>query len=115
MAYNMLIAFEDSPGNPIFDKYLGSANYIDTYWEAVGRKLSLPIVSSITERADSEEGFVIEKDELLSFRHEITKLEEFWKYQDTDIATPEDFYDDLGEIKVGIDNAIVKGLKLLIG
>jgi len=111
----MLIAFNHSPGDPIFDKYLGSAKYIDTYWESVGRELSLPIVSSITERADSEEGFVIEKDDLLSFKHEITKIEEFWKHQDTDIATPDEFYDDLEDIREGIDQAIVKGLKIVIG
>lgn len=115
MAYNILVAFDDSPGDPIFDKYLGSARYIDTYWESVGRRLSLPIVSSITERADSDEGFVIEKDDLLSFKHEVSDIEEFWKHHDSDIATPDEFYDDIRDIKEGIDKAIAKGLRLVIG
>ena len=99
MAYHMLIAFDDTPREPLFDEYLGTATSIDQYWESVGRQLSLSIVSTITDRADSESGFAIEKDDLLSFKNEITKLEEYWKHQNTDSAAPDEFFIQLDEVK----------------
>lgn len=115
MAYHMLVASDDSPGEPLFDEYLGTATSIDQYWESVGRQLSLPIVASITDRADSEMGFAIEKEDLLSFKNEISKLEEYWKNSNTDIAVPDEFFIQLDEIKRGINVAISNSLKLIIG
>lgn len=115
MAYHVLIASNDSSNSPIFDKYLGSANTIDTYWESVGRRISLPIISSITKMADSEDGFVIEKENLVAFKEELIKLEEFWKSSDGDIAVPDNFFNDINDIEDAVNKAITNKLKLMIG
>ncbi|MGD8914905.1 MAG: hypothetical protein PVJ68_19535 [Candidatus Thiodiazotropha sp.] len=115
MAYHVLIACEGLPGKPVFDKYLGTASIVDTYWESVGRRLSLPIISGITERADSEEGFVLEKESLAAFKDELVELEKFWKSADIEIAVPDGFFDDIEEIRKGVEEAITKHLKLMIG
>ncbi len=115
MAYHLLIAYDHLPEKPIFDKYLGTAMSIDVYWESIGRKYSLPIISSITERADSEEGFVIENNDLFTFKKELFTLENYWKHQDTNIEVPDRFFDDIRDVREGVDLAIKNGLKIIIG
>lgn len=115
MAYHMLVANDKTPSEPLVDKYLGTASIIDIYWESIGEKLSLPILSSITEKADSEEGFVLEGDGLVAFKDEIIQLEKYWKTTEVDIGVPEGFFDDIQEIKIGIDKAIENQFKLMIG
>ncbi|MCF6253022.1 MAG: hypothetical protein L3J75_17410 [Methylococcaceae bacterium] len=116
MAYSMLVAFNDQPNNPIFDKFLGSAIKIDTYWESIGIKLSLPIISSLTEKADSEYGFVLEGAELHAFKEEVIQLEKFWRNTtNSEVAPSDEFFDDLVDVKSGIEKAIKHKLKLIIG
>jgi len=114
MAYHILIAHNDSPSNLIFDYCLGSAAVVDLYWESIGRKLKLPLISSITEKADYE-GFVIDENDLLLFKDELDSLAKHWKNDESKIATPEYFFDDIEKIKKAIDEAFGRGLKLVIG
>lgn len=114
MAYHIFVS-EDGEENLVLDKYLGSAVTVDMYWESVGRELSLPIISSITERSDSEGGFVLEGGDLLKFKNEINQLEGFWEKSDSGISVPEYFFSDLAELKSGIDQAFSRNLQLIIG
>jgi len=114
MPYHILIAQNDSPSDLILDYCLGSAEVIDLYWESVGRKLKLPLLSSITEKADYE-GFVIDEKDLLIFKDELDSLARYWKNDQTNIGTPEYFFDDIEKIKNAIDEAFDNGLKLVIG
>lgn len=115
MAYHILISENNSPEDMVFDHYLGSAQSIDFYWEEVGRKLGLSIISSITERADSEDGFVLEGEKLKEFARELVKFEEYWNQQSTTMDLPANFLNDLNSIKIATELAVAKGLKLMIG
>ena len=116
MAYSILVAYDNQPSKPIFDKFLGSATKIDTYWGAVGIKLSLPIISSMLEKADSEDGFALDGEKLLAFKEEVIVLEKYWKNDlDSGIAPSDNFLDDLVDVKSGIEKAIDHKLKFIIG
>ena len=115
MAYHMLIC-NDSPDDDLFlERYLGSATSIDFYWESVGRKLCLPIISAITERADSEEGFVLFAASLIAFKNEMEVFERYWADQSHNTPLPDGFLQGVSEIMDGINNAINKNLTLMIG
>jgi len=121
MAYFILIAPNNFPEeNFILDKYIGSAFLVNLYWESVGIKLSLPIISKITEEADSENGFTCEGNKLLEFKDELDVLYDYWKSIDEceneeKITVGDNFFSDIEEIKNGIDEAFSKELKLVIG
>lgn len=116
MSYSMLVAFDDQPSKPIFDKFLGSATKIDIYWVSVGIKLALPIISSMLEKADSEDGFTLGGEKLHAFKDEVILLEKFWENDpDLEIAPPNAFFDDLVDVKYGIDKAIKHEIKLFMG
>lgn len=115
MAYNILIAESGSSTNLRFDYCLGSAATVDLHWESVGRKLELPLISKITEKADYE-GFVIDKDELLNFEYELILLAKFWKGDGMpSIDVPQNFIDDINEIIKATRNAYEDNLQLIIG
>ncbi len=115
MAYHILISEDNSGGNLIFDHYLGSAKSVEHYWESVGEKLNLKMISLLTEKADSEEGFTICSNDLVEFKVELLKLEEYWAKEDEEQELPENFVENLQLILEAVDKAIAKGLKLMIG
>jgi hypothetical protein len=106
VAYHILID-SDASDDPKFDCYIGSAVSVCIYWERVGRKLGLSIISEITERADSEEGFSISSDALYRFRDELISLEGYWKSGVDVFGTPDGFLERLGEIIAAVDKAIL--------
>ena len=114
MAYHIITTTGSLDDDFLLDRYLGSATTLDFYWESVGRKLNLPIISTITERADSQEGFSLSADGLILFKEEIAILEKYWlnEYSETDL--PNGFIQNLRVIMDGIDNAIAKKLTLMI-
>lgn len=122
MVYHMIIPRNNSsPGDLVFDHVLGSATTMYFYWEAVGCKLWLPIISSLTESADSEDGFVLEGERLEEFAKELVKLEEYWTQQSIApdprkniLDLPEDFLSNLNSIKIATELAISRDLKIMI-
>ena len=115
MAYNILITKNSSPDELFLDHYLGSAQTIQFYWESVGERLGLPILSSLTEIADSEEGFVLVSDKLVQFRDELLILEGYWLKESVNSDLPENFLRYLRVIIAATENAISEGLMLMIG
>jgi len=114
MAYNIFI-FGDSPSDePILDFFLGTAGTIDIYWESVGRKLNLPIISTLTERADCEQGLALSADTLVLFKNEVAQLASYWTKGDPKVGVPEDFFQRINVLMDGINYAIDKGLELII-
>ncbi|MGW8393123.1 hypothetical protein [Pseudoduganella sp. HUAS MS19] len=114
MAYHMFIPKGSSLDDVVFDHYLGSAYTLDLYWESVGRRLGLPIISSITERADSEDGFLLTGSELLDFKKELIQLDQFWKNDVSNVGTPEDFSSNLAKMISALDHAVVNGYSLYV-
>ena len=113
MAYHILIE-SDVSDDAKFDCYIGSAVSVYIYWESVGRKLGLSIISEITEKADSEEEFSISSDALLGFRDELISLEGYWKSGVDVFGVPDGFLEKLGEIIAAVDKAIVHGASVYI-
>lgn len=113
MAYHMFIPKGNS-GEMLLDYYLGSASTINLYWESVGRELHLPKISSMTEMADYEAGFMLEGGQLLEFKNELIQLEGFWKNNVSDVGVPESFLRDMARIIQAIDVAIQTGERLYI-
>lgn len=111
----MLIAKDSSSEDLLLDHYLGSARSIEFYWESVGQKLKLPIISTLTERADSEEGFVLHSEKLALFKKELELFEEYWINECINSDIPENFLQGIKVIITGVDNAINNELKLMIG
>jgi hypothetical protein len=117
MAYHMVVAPDATPTELIFDKHMGSGTTLGLYWEDVGRKLSLPIISYITDTADSESGFILAGPELVAFREEIDELEKYWRAQGRvpgRLSVPDDVFDNLDEVREGITLAIERGCKVSI-
>lgn len=114
MAYNIFIFGESPSDEPILDFFLGTAGTIDIYWESVGRKLNLPIISTLTENADFEQGLILSSDNLVLFRNEVEQLEKYWTDGDPKVGVPEDYFQRINELKDGISYAIDHGLELMI-
>ena len=114
MPYHLLVA-DGKKTAPLLDQYLGSALTLEIYWESVGRKRSLPIIASITERADSQEGFVLEADELQAFRRELVELRQYWQPGDDRYAPPETLLQTIGNIEDALTGAAPGGLTVYIG
>ena len=115
MPYYILIKSKLEPKSLLLDKVLGSAFFVETYWESVGRKLNLPIISSITNKADSENGFVLEGDSLLKFKQELKKLDAYWLSQDKEVVAPESFFVDIDEVRSIINTTGFEKIQLIIG
>lgn len=115
MAYHIFTSDENLKNNRSLDQYLGSAVSIDFYWESVGRRLNLPIIASITEKADSENGFVLQGNDLNNFKSEIEILEKFWIHENTKKNIYSDFLENIKIIKEGINRAIFNKATLMIG
>lgn len=115
MAYHIFVPKDGSFDELRFDRYLGSAVTIDLYWESVGRKLGLEIISTLTLRADSEDGLVLSGDELVKFSRELNAFEKYWNSLIEVIGTPENFMKSIGEIIVAVDEAIADGDSLYVG
>ena len=115
MAYHMLIPSKSPADNLLLDRYLGSAVSVDFYWESVGRKLNLPIISSLTEKADSEEGLALSAESLVLFKKEIQAFEKYWIDESSNTSLPDDFLQGIRIISEGVDNAIDNGLTLMVG
>ena len=114
MAYHIFSYASQSSNDLAFDRYLGSAVSVEFYWESVGRELKLPIISSLTERADSEEGFSISSSDLVRFKNELTALEIYWKEKSLTMELPNDFLQGIRSIATAIDVAIADGLTVMI-
>lgn len=115
MAYHIFTSDGVSHENPLFDRYLGSAVTINFYWESVGRKLNLPLIASLTERADSEEGFVLAADGVVAFKSELETFEKYWIEESSSENLPENFLENIRIIKEGVNAAIRNGLTLMVG
>jgi hypothetical protein len=115
MAYHIFVSDGISYNNRFMDEYLGSAVSVDFYWESAGRILNLPIISNITERADSEDGFVLRDKEIIAFKNEIDVLERYWINESSKRPLPNDFLTRIRIIKEGVSKAIADGLTLMIG
>lgn len=115
MAYNLLIARSPSSIEFQFDHYLGSAISVHHYWESVGRKLDLPIISSITENADSEEGLVLAQESLKNFRCETEVLYRYWLARSVDNELPEGFLEGIVSILNATSEAIENDMMVIIG
>lgn len=114
MPYHILISDEKQGDKVLLDRLLGSAVVVDFYWESIGRELNLPLISSIMERADSEEGFSLTNGELLSFRDELDIFEAHWRKGVPEKGVPDGFFEGLGEIRKGIESAIKLDCTLFI-
>lgn len=115
MAYHIFSSRVAPQEERFLDLYLGSAVTIDFYWESVGRKLNLPLISSLTERADSDDGFVLLADELVGFGNEIKIFEKYWSDENLTGSLPDDFLEKVKIIKEGIDFAVANGLSVMVG
>jgi len=115
MAYHIFIHDSSSPNKLLLDLYLGSAATIDTYWESIGRKLELPIISAFTERADFEEGLALIGDDLVLFGKEMNIFEKYWKNESCDIDLPDGFLINLRKIIEQTEYAASRGLTVMIG
>ena len=114
MAYHIFTDNNSSPNDLSLDMYLGSATTLDRYWEAVGRELSLPVISALTEKADSEEGLSLRCDDLIQFKNEIDLLDRYWRSQSSADDLPNDFLANLRTINEQVDRAIVCGATVMI-
>jgi hypothetical protein len=112
--YHILVPDPKSPGNPIFDHYLGSGVTIAYYWESIGEKLGLHIISSLTKRAESEEDQSIASDELKSFREELEKFQEYWTREGESRELPQNFLDGIRDIIAATDSAIRSGFAIVL-
>lgn len=115
MAYHIFIHTDSSSNNALFDLYLGSASTMDLYWESIGRKLELPIISNMTERADSEEGLSLFGNDLVLFKNEMNIFERYWIDENSNIDLPDGFLTNLRKIIEQTELAINRGLTLMIG
>jgi len=115
MSYSLLVANDSLPSEPIFDIYIGSAMHMQTYWESVAEEVGLPIISSISDRADSEEGFVLENKSLIEFKNELVRLIEYWRKGNTMIAVPDGFFENLNNVIDALNYAMTDELKVYIG
>ena len=115
MAYHIFIHDDLSPDKLLLDLYLGSATTIDMYWESIGRKLELPIISALTEKADSEEGLSLSGDDLILFVNEMSIFEKYWINESSNIDLPDGFLTNLRKIIEQTEYATSRGLTLMIG
>lgn len=115
MAYHIFTSDGIAKNNFVLDQYLGSAVNVDFYWESVGRRLNLPIICSITEKTDSEDGFVLRGNGLNNLQSEIEILEKFWINENTGKNIYNDFLEHIKIIEEGIQKAISDELTLIIG
>ena len=132
----MIIKDRLNPNEPVLDKVLGSGVFVGIYWESVARNLNLPIISSMFDRAESENGFSIEGETLIKFEIELKKLYLYWseksknsneiitaeesiekiQFEEYDrIVAGEKFLNDLEEIQKAVNFACLKKLKLVVG
>ena len=103
------------PNTPLFfDHFLGSAFSVAFYWETAGRELNLPIISSLTERADSEKGLTLSSDDLLLFRNELNIFENHWITKSSHMELPDGFIRGIREINIAINVAISNKLTLMV-
>ncbi|CUI03417.1 hypothetical protein BN2497_1611 [Janthinobacterium sp. CG23_2] len=114
MAYHIFTSHGIDSGIFFLDEYLGSAVSVDFYWESVGRKLNLPIISSLTASADYDDGFTLFGDDLVAFKNEIDVFEKYWIEESEKKHLPKDFLERVKIIKEGVGKAIVDGLTLMI-
>ncbi|HEX8615129.1 MAG TPA: hypothetical protein VF800_27930 [Telluria sp.] len=114
MAYHIFSARVAPQEDRFLDLYLGSAVTIDFYWESVGRKLGLPLISSLTERADSDDGFVLIADELVRFGNELKIFEKYWSDENVRDSLPDEFLEKVKIIMEGIDFAVANGLPVMV-
>ena len=114
MAYHIFMGV-GSPGNEAdFNIYLGSAITLHEYWESVGYKLGLPIISEITENADSEDGLVLSGVDLESFRNEMVIFEKYWIDKSSTESLPDRLLLNIKKIIQQSDYAYSLGLDLMI-
>lgn len=115
MGYHILTTNDSSDDDFLLDRFLGSATTLDLYWESIGRKLNLPLIASITEKADSEEGgFVLSGTSLILFKEEMAIFEKYWLNECPEDHLPSGFLQNLRLIMDGINNAIDNNLTLMI-
>jgi len=117
MPYHIVVESDNLSEEPVFERLLGSAKTLDAYWEEIARLLSLPIIASMMERADSENGFMLDGEDVGVFKRELEMLERFWKSNGGvygGLGVPENFFDSLAEIRRGVDLAIESGLKVRV-
>ena len=114
LAYHIFISTSLTNCDFTFDCYLGSARSVDFYWESIGRKLSLPIIASLTERADSEQGLSIFSNELIIFRNELEVFELYWIEKSITMDLPERFLQKIREIILATNAAVLNGLVLTV-
>lgn len=115
MAYHLLIAKSPSSIKFQFEHFLGSAVSVQHYWESVGQKLNLPIISSITEKADSEAGLVLAQEKLKDFRCETEVLYRYWLVQSADNELPDSFLEGIVSILDATIVAIENNMVVIIG
>lgn len=99
---------------PAFECYLGSAVGVTVNWVMTGDRLNLPIISSLTERAESEVDSGMSLDELLLFRDELVVFERYWTERNLHSGAPDGLLRNVRDIRVATDFAIANGLTLMI-
>jgi hypothetical protein len=117
MPYHIVIGSENPSEEPVFERLLGSAKTLDAYWEEIARLLSLPTIVSMMDRADSENGFILDGEDVGVFKRELEMLEHFWKSNGgvyCGLGVPENFFESLAEIRRGVDLAIESGFKVRV-
>lgn len=96
---------------PAFECYLGSASSVTFNWVMTGDRLNLPIISSLTERAESEEDSGMSLEELVLFRDELVLFEQYWA---SDADVHEGLIRRIRDIRAATDHAIANGLTLVV-
>ena len=114
MAYQIYICNDSSSDDLLLDLYLGSALTIEMYWESIGRKLELPIISTLTEKADSEEGLALSGNDLVLFKDEMNIFEKYWISENSNFDLPEGFLVNIRKIVEETEHAISRGLTLMV-
>jgi hypothetical protein len=115
MAYHMFIPKSGSENEMLLDLYLGSAYTIALYWTSIAHKLNLPIVSSLIDRAESEEGCVLSGRELIEFKEELVSFGHFWEKEALISGAPEYLLENVRKAILAIDEAVKLGDSLYFG